>query len=168
MTSRRGLIAVCAWLAVTGLVACDDVVGRGCTEIGCFDGLRVVVQGDPDVEYEVVASEPGGVTRTGDCQAVSDSSCSVYFPGYQPGEVTLVVTGPDQVLSLTVQPAYQESQPNGPDCPPTCRSSTIEVDLRSNARLPDAGVASAGDPFDQSNGVDARLHGRPTRGCPPS
>jgi hypothetical protein len=135
MTSRTVLIAAFVCLATSGFVACDDVIGQGCTEIGCFDGLRVVVQGVADVEYEVVASELDGATQTGACQAVSDGTCSVFFFQYYPSEVTLHVTGADQSLSITLQPAYEESQPNGPDCPPTCRLSTVEVDLRPSAQL---------------------------------
>ena len=130
------LLAVAgSFLAAGGLLACNDIIGHGCTLIGCYDGLRVEIQGFADTEYEVVASEREGESRTGECVAASDGRCWVWFESYYPSEVTLSVTGVDQQVSVTLQPAYQESQPNGPDCPPTCRLAAVKIDLRPSAQL---------------------------------
>ena len=123
-------------VAGIGLVACDGITGHECTLIGCFDGLRVEIHGPADAEYEVVASGAEGESQTGGCVASSDGTCWVWFHGFHPSEVTLSVTGADQAVSVTLQPAYEVSQPNGPDCGPTCRLATVEIVLEASAQLP--------------------------------
>ena len=128
-------MAAGGFLAASGLTSCDDVIGHECTLIGCLNGLHVEIQGLPDTHYEVVVSEPDGESRVGSCVASPSGSCWVWFDDFYPSEVTINVTGADQTVSVTLQPAYQESQPNGPDCGPTCREATIEIDFRPGAQL---------------------------------
>ena len=135
MKSKLALLIVGCIVAEVGLSACDDPIGHDCTLIGCFDGLQVDIRGLADTEYEVVAEGLEGESRTGECVVSSDGTCRVMFVGFYPSEVTLSVTGADQQVSVKLQPAYEESQPNGPDCPPTCRNATVAIDLRPLAQL---------------------------------
>lgn len=128
-TSGFGLALAVATAAI--FIACDGTSDTACTEIGCGDGLYVVVQATPGAELEIEAAETGGETRTESCVAGLDGSCEVGFHGFTPEEVTLTVTGAEQALSVTLEPTYEDFQPNGPDCPPVCRQARAEVDLTS-------------------------------------
>jgi hypothetical protein len=130
-TSGSGLALAVATAAI--FTACDGTSDTACTEIGCGDGLYVVVQATPGAELEIEAVETGGETRTESCVVGLDGSCEVGFNGFTPEEVTLTVTGGEQALSVTLQPTYEDFQPNGPDCPPVCRQARAEVDLTSGA-----------------------------------
>jgi hypothetical protein len=44
-----------------------------------------------------------------------------------PGACTLI--GCTGLVELTEQPAYQLTRPNGPECPPECRSARVTVAL---------------------------------------
>ncbi len=118
-------------VTVAGSTGCDGSVDVACTEIGCSDGLAVVVHGSSGVQYDVEASATGGETRTGSCAIDASGSCLVFFYGFLPDEVTVAVTGGGRQMSVTLQPAYEDVQPNGPDCPPTCRQATVTIDLQA-------------------------------------
>lgn len=118
-------------VTAAGSTGCDGSVDVACTEIGCSDGLAVVVHGQSGAQYDVEASATGGETRTGSCVIDVSGSCSVFFYGFLPDEVTVAVTGAGQQMFSTLQPAYEDVQPNGPDCPPTCRQATIAIDFQA-------------------------------------
>ena len=118
-------------VTVAGSADCDGSVDVACTEIGCSDGLAVVVHGSSGVQYDVEASATGGETRTGSCTIDATGSCSVFFYGFLPDEVTVAATGGGRQMSVTLQPAYEDVQPNGPDCPPTCRQATVALDFQA-------------------------------------
>ena len=92
-------------VTVAGSAGCDGSVDVACTEIGCSDGLAVVVHGSSGVHYDVEASATGGETRTGSCTIDANGSCSVFFYGFLPDEVTVAVTGGGRQMSATLQPA---------------------------------------------------------------
>jgi hypothetical protein len=48
---------------------------------------------------------------------------------YTPEEVTLTVHWNGQSKTQTVSPSYYSFRPNGPDCPPECRSAFVEITL---------------------------------------
>lgn len=128
---------LCGALLLTMAVAlagCDDTTSQACTEIGCSDGLRVTLRQAPGVELQVVASTGAGDERTGTCVVEPDGSCEVRFYDFVPEEVTIAVFGGDQPVSVTLQPAYGELQPNGPGCPPICRQATVELNLGAASR----------------------------------
>ena len=80
MIGKRSVFGLAVVAAVaTVFTACDGTSDTACTEIGCGDGLYVVVQ----------------------------------------------------ALSVTLDPTYEDFQPNGPDCPPICWQARAEVDLTS-------------------------------------
>lgn len=126
---RAGFRAAACVAIAAALLACDDPTGRPCTEIGCSDGLYVVVQGTPGLEFAVVAATSAGDERTVSCVVDPDGSCLAGFYGFLPDEVTLAVSGGGQQVSVTLEPAYEDVQPNGPGCPPICRQATVEFNL---------------------------------------
>lgn len=128
MKSTR-LCAV-AFLAVAIVLAgCDEPTGRACTEIGCGDGLSITLQYTPGAALQVVATTVAGDARSGNCVVSSTGSCVVSFFGFEPEELTIAVFGAEQPVSVTLSPAYEEFQPNGPGCPPICRWATVEFNL---------------------------------------
>lgn len=121
-------------LLVSGVLGgCDDATGPACTEIGCLDGLRVVVEGSPGTEYQIEASAPDGTSRSGVCTIRPAGTCEVGFDGFHPEEVTLVLTAGDQQFTVGATPDYETLQPNGPDCPPVCEHAVVTVGLLSEA-----------------------------------
>ncbi len=98
-----------------------------CTAIGCDDGLQVditatVAQGTVTIE----ASAPGTPTRMASC-TLTNGRCLITLGQFTPDAVTLVVTSSAGTVTTSLQPAYTISRPNGPDCPPTCRSARVAV-----------------------------------------
>jgi hypothetical protein len=106
---------------------------RACTMIGCEDGLTVVVEGTPRGAYRVEARAEGEPPRVREC--TSPEACGqVFFAGFLPGEVTVEVTAVGGARSSrTVRPRVETVQPNGPDCPPTCRQGRVTVPWPSGA-----------------------------------
>jgi hypothetical protein len=140
-TARPSLF-VCALAVTAGCFGC----GHECTEIGCFDGLEfvlspalalegeveIVVDGD-DVEKSCKVS-PGGSTEPCHDAGISPELASggvlsnIKVFGAHPAAVTLEIRMGDTVVrQAAAVPAYETVQPNGPDCPSTCRSATIQV-----------------------------------------
>ena len=134
MNLKGSVIIIVSMAVAASLSACDGSTDLACTEIGCLDGLSVVVRGTPGVEIEIEASEPSGDVRNATCVVLQDGSCRIGFDGFVPEEVTVAVSGGGQHASVTVEPVYETLQPNGPDCPPICRQATVEVDLQLGAQ----------------------------------
>ena len=138
-------------LPLLGPSGCDGPGDLACTEIGCSDGYTVAVLADGrfadglytlDVtaggetercQFEIAAGRIGAET----CNAVYAVGASYPAPEAvavsRPPvatEVGIVVARDGAVLrDLTTTPAYGTVQPNGPDCPPTCRVARTEVHL---------------------------------------
>jgi hypothetical protein len=63
------------------------------------------------------------------CTANSSGACSVSFPDFFPSNARVDVSWNSQTEQFTVQPTYQTSRPNGPDCLPICRVGMVSVTL---------------------------------------
>ena len=108
--------------------ACNVVDPRACTLIGC-PGLVVEVTGAAALTpVTVVVTAPDGSTRSATCIGAS-GTCPVSFPDFTPANLTVRVSSGTQSTELTVQPAYELTRPNGPDCPPECRGTRVAVAL---------------------------------------
>lgn len=134
----------------------SDSMGGGdaCTEIGCIDGLSVTFEpalaGKGTYTFDVTVD---GTAYSCDATIPLEGSSTVCGTG---GVVSIYLSGSeldpsDQSLpglhvegtpkSVRIQvhrdkalvadadlsPKYQEVQPNGPDCPPTCHSAAGDV-----------------------------------------
>ncbi len=123
---RRGL-GVLVTAAVAFVASCDGLgITKGCTLIGCDSGLLVQLQGAVPDTLTITAQSPGGSAQTVTC---TTAACTqyVFFRDFTPASVTISVRGAGVDLVRTVQPSYRVSQPNGKDCPPTCRQATVQI-----------------------------------------
>lgn len=108
--------------------ACNVIGPRACTLIGCT-GLVVEVTGAAaQTPVTVVVTGPDGSARSATCTAAT-GTCPVSFVDFTPASLTVRVSSGTQSKELTVQPAYQLTRPNGPECPPECRSARVTVAL---------------------------------------
>ena len=126
---RSGSVVLAGAVATIGLISCYSIFGHACTLMACLDGVSVVIIGSASTEYSVELSDSEGGSKSDTCTTRPDGSCRRQFSNYHPEEVTVRVSGPDQEVSVTVRPDYQKSQPNGPDCTPTCYLATVALDL---------------------------------------
>jgi hypothetical protein len=120
-------LLVVMMFAVVGLGGCDGVPFlRGCTLIGCGDGLTVVLANAPAGEFAVEVRVPGAAARRQEC--ASAAACSTMrFDGVVAAEATVAIITPTGEVTRTVRPEYVVSRPNGPDCEPTCRQARVTV-----------------------------------------
>ncbi len=128
--SPTALGAVAAAILVTALPAVlTSCCGSNdtCTQIGCDDGLKVVLEGTLPSGVTVEAIAAGGERRTEQCAHVDP--CSVLFEGFHPEEVTVRVTWDGNTEVVTARLNYAESRPNGRCCPPMCRTATMSIVL---------------------------------------
>lgn len=128
-------------LLLAMFVGCDEPA-LVCTQIGCQSELVVVVQGPDDVSEVSGMLTVSGQDVVVDCEGTSDPAlrCEgdrLVLEGLGGGEVvwTLSSDGRDSgggggyAGEGSVTPDWQVSQPNGEDCPPTCYSTEITVEL---------------------------------------
>lgn len=113
-------------LSLLGGCAAPAPPQQMCTMMGCEDGLGVVVEGTPVGAYRIEARAAGGETQVREC--ASPQACGlVFFAGFLPEEVTVEVIAGGERSSRTARPLVESVQPNGPDCPPTCRQARVTV-----------------------------------------
>lgn len=126
-------------LLVFFLAACNPPAPtvQACTEIGCSDEVAVIVSGALPAAYTIDLAAAGLETISLTCTNGQSSEASIHecrpdgavFRGLAPDEVTVTLTWEGGIVSDTVQPTYATTQPNGPDCPPTCRQGSLTLTL---------------------------------------
>ena len=102
---------------------------RICTQIGCNDGLQVELRGSLPDSYTVSASASGLPTQTVECSPGRECGETLFFPEFMPASVTITVRGSGVDVQQSFTPTYETSRPNGPDCPPECRSGKVIVEV---------------------------------------
>ena len=132
----------------------DSTHGGACTEMGCIDGLSVTFEpalaGKGTYTFDVTVD---GTAYSCDATIPLEGSStvcgtggvvSIYLSGTEldPSEQSLPglhVEGTPKSVQIQVHrdkalvadadlsPKYQVTQPNGPDCPPTCNSAAVDV-----------------------------------------
>ena len=118
---------------------------RACTMIGCEDGLTVAVEGTPDSAYRLEIRAPGEEIRVQECPSPAECG-QVFLVGFLPEEVTVeLVTESGERSTRTVRPEIETVQPNGPDCPPTCRQARVTVPWPGNGNGAEAAGELPGD-----------------------
>lgn len=123
--------------------ACE--IGKDCTLIGCLNQLTIEVTGAGDVIGLSGSVTVGGRTFVVDCDdpAATEVTCDgsaiivQLADGEGGGEVgwSLSADGADTggqgyAGEGTFTPTWTTSEPNGPDCGPTCTSGVGEVALQ--------------------------------------
>ena len=137
------LIGVMFIIALTIL---DPILSRQmeCTLVGCFGGITVELSGlPPSSRYQIAIISPPGEARTLYCGPNSAKTSQAPFwhgctpegafflldADSNPQEITVAVTVEGKRISKVFHPEYEISQPNGENCPPTCYSATIEMNI---------------------------------------
>ena len=145
---------VAAAVAIALLPNCTE----GCTELGCgpaftieldegvFAGgdYQMVVTSDgvttsctvtlpiascPD-GFSCDRPDPGFFIELNDCGGTLERLEAIVFHTQAPAQIDVEVSKAGTVLgSDSFQPAYTTSQPNGPDCEPTCKQTQAAVTL---------------------------------------
>jgi hypothetical protein len=137
------LLLFLAVVAVVSITLVGPGGGKICTLVGCAGGIEVELTGLPETKYQVSILFPSGEMKTLTCgPGATDTPepfvrvCSpqgAFFaldPNVTPPqEITVTVTVNDKPISQTFHPKYERSQPNGRDCPPTCYSATLKMNL---------------------------------------
>ena len=113
-----GLLALCA--APSG---CGSTGPRACTEIGCSDGLTVVLEGASAASFTVTATAEGR-SEMRECES---TGCVLFFQDFTPAEVTITYASGDREVVETFSPEYRTSRPNGEGCPPECLQATVTL-----------------------------------------
>ena len=135
-------------LLLIAVAACDPV-GTACTEIGCISQLDLTITADGhavpefsgsitigDTEFAVACDGTDATGSDAGVTCVSDGVVSVTFPEGA-GDVSWSLVGSDPADTGgfgydgagTVTPTWETSQPNGPDCPPTCSTAAVTIAL---------------------------------------
>jgi hypothetical protein len=127
----RHLKITCVLAVLAANAACAPrEAERTCTLIGCDDGWAVeIVGGTLPATYTVRAVVDGRVVATHACTPDNPCGRQLFLPGLTAAQADLEIVGADLDLRWTVRPEYQLVQPNGPDCPPTCRQARVQVRL---------------------------------------
>lgn len=142
-------------LLMVALGGCGVGIPDGvCTEIGCTDGVMLAFTLSEPGLYQITATTvpasgsvtctsslplddtggctgPGFVTQSGsalppDQQSIGD----LLLTSTDLTSIHLTITRDgDPIVDQTYTPAYDELQPNGPDCEPTCLYQGIDVTI---------------------------------------
>jgi hypothetical protein len=116
---------------------------QACTLIGCSDSLTLEFSHPLPQSYTIQLSTTGGESVQVSCPSGSVSGqastggnitarCqagSLALEGFTPQQVTILVTWQSGSYKQDANPSYQTVQPNGPNCPPTCRQATMPLSL---------------------------------------
>ena len=135
----------------------DSDRSDACTEMGCIDGLTVnfapALMGKGTYTFDVTVD---GTAYACDATIPLEGSSTVCGTG---GVVSIFLSGTELdpskqslpgvhvegapksvqiqvhrdkalVADADLSPKYQEVQPNGPDCPPTCHSAAVDVSTK--------------------------------------
>lgn len=98
-----------------------------CSGVECANALVVDLDGAVPSSYTIEVSA-ANQTRRFTCTAANLCGEAV-FSDFTPPEVTIRVTWSGGNAEQVVMPAYEVVQPNGPDCPPTCRRALVTITI---------------------------------------
>ncbi len=122
-----------AAVLVCFLGACSDDPLTGlqvCNQVGCDDGVMVTLTGEVPPIFTIKISGPDLETRTFEWDCVSNPCRGwrgAFLANETPSEVTVEVSWEGGTVTSTFKLEYEIHQPNGPDCPPTCRQAQIQM-----------------------------------------
>jgi hypothetical protein len=106
---------------------------RACTEMGCYSGLTIQLQGTIPEAFAVEVSIPGDEPVRVECPQGGDplycESDRLFLAERTPEVLTVRVSWEDNDVVASFQPNYETVRPNGPDCPPECRQAEVTLDL---------------------------------------
>ena len=119
-------------VAVIAVTSCGPAApeARACTLIGCESGVAVDLSATPSGAFSVELTPiPGGEATLKECTTAASCGRSLFFAGVSADSVEVKVTTAAGTRSVRTRAAYFTSQPNGPQCDPTCRQARVAVEL---------------------------------------
>lgn len=121
---RARLTAACVAAA-----ACSGLGPDGdCTLIGCSSGLEVQLPSVPAGPYRVEAFvREGGSRYVLECPGAAECGGRAFFADFTPEAVQVRGTTPAGLVTQSFRPSYTAHRPNGADCPPVCRTATVQM-----------------------------------------
>lgn len=127
---RRVIRILIFVFSVSALSSCErlGLEPHVCTLIGCSSGITVVLENKPTSPYriEVYSGNSTGPRYVFQCDAQTNCADPFFFD-YTPDHVFVDVVVGSNRTTYEVVPKYTESRPNGADCEPLCRQSTIRL-----------------------------------------
>ena len=147
----RYLVGLLLILCFVGLIGWSVGCGKFCTQIACMNAVEVELVPEIEATYDVTLVFDGEaeaftcvrsydelredwVWRPQPLPGPYDCDGEAFTrrfdsPGAVPESVEITVNAEDGSWngSITTSPAYEVLQPNGPDCPPTCRFARVTI-----------------------------------------
>lgn len=124
-------VAVLSPIMLLLLAGCSrsTAPGQVCTLIGCDSGIQVVLEKPPAGPYRIEAyvNSSQGPRYVYRCERQSGCPDRAFFPEFTPDRIFIEVITESGTQRYEAAPKYQESQPNGPECPPLCRTAVIRL-----------------------------------------
>ena len=105
---------------------------RVCTLIGCSSGTIVHLAALPSGPFRIEVRSPGSqdVAYVSECGPASACRQDVFFPDLVADRLSITVKAGGSSRETEVSDIhYENSHPNGPDCPPDCRRAVITVPI---------------------------------------
>lgn len=127
-THRQGYSVIMGLCAV-GALACARVAESTpqlCTRIGCDSGVTVLLGSGYVTPVTVEAGPVDGAMQSRMCDSAIACTAGVFFADLSAPELRVRVISAGDTIVRTVRPHYRVTQPNGPDCPPTCRQAEVQ------------------------------------------
>jgi hypothetical protein len=121
------VLAVVAATAAASATGCATASGpRVCTLVGCEAGLAIEVRGDRGGDISVKVTAADGQTKSFECDG-DVAGCSTFIPDFMPENVTITVTKKESNFVKSYAVTYNNTYPNGEDCPPVCKQGHVDV-----------------------------------------
>lgn len=135
MTNKRsfrlpyGGLAVVAVIAITSC-APRETETRACTMIGCESGVAVDLSALPSGAFSVELTPlPDGAPTLKQCTTAAACGRSLFFAGVATDSVAIRLATSAGTRTVRARAEYVTSQPNGPQCDPTCRQARVAVEI---------------------------------------
>lgn len=100
---------------------------RVCTLAGCENGVSVLLGSAYATPVTVEIGPVDGPMQRGTCDDTIECTTGLFFPDLSAPELRVRVMSATDTITRTVRPDYRIVQPNGPDCPPTCRQAQVRL-----------------------------------------
>lgn len=104
--------------------------GEVCTQVGCSDGVTIRISEErPDsLSLTIYLNDDTEAFATTHCTN-QNQHCILGIDEETPENVAVKIGWKNGEFNKIFTPEYENFQPNGPECPPTCKSAFIEIDL---------------------------------------
>lgn len=131
MRGRKWAALLSVLVSGLALSACSQAptVAKFCTDVGCESGLYLSFDRAPEAGTTISVSTGAGFPWTIECTAATPCGQRVFLQDFMPDEAVVTITTSTGQSTQEIQPLYEKSQPNGPDCSPTCYQGTVKLQL---------------------------------------